>query len=155
MACLSLQGFRTATLFLNNSGGYRGIRREHSRACFPGQMLEESYTYMKESNRLKKHSTLALRKRRRGLARLLPPVEETLRGSLVERYLTCGNLACKCARGKRHGPVWYLTVTLAPGRTTSRLPIAPGCDSSRRTCPNCCPSSAFAGICGGNCAPPM
>jgi len=110
---------------------------------------------MKGSNRLKKLSTLALRQRRQGLARLLPPVEETLRGSLIERYLTCGNLGCHCARGKRHGPVWYLTVTLAPGRTTSRLPIAPGCDSSRRTCPNCCPSSAFAGICGGNCAPPM
>lgn len=49
---------------------------------------------------------------------MLPPVEETLRGSLVERYLTCGNPSCKCARGERHGPVWYLTVTLGPGRTT-------------------------------------
>ena len=49
---------------------------------------------MKGSNRLKKLSTLALRQRRQGLARLLPPVEETLRGSLIERYLTCGNLAC-------------------------------------------------------------
>jgi hypothetical protein len=37
---------------------------------------------------------------------------------LVERYLTCGNPSCKCARGERHGPSWYLTVTLGPGRTT-------------------------------------
>ncbi len=64
-------------------------------------------------------STLALRKRRQGLARLLPRVEETLRGSLIQRYLTCGNPDCRCARGKRHGPVWYLSVTLGPGHTIS------------------------------------
>jgi len=73
---------------------------------------------MKASRSITRLSGLALQQRRRGLARLLPPVEETLRGSLVERYLTCGNPACKCARGERHGPVWYLTVTLGPGRTT-------------------------------------
>ncbi len=66
-------------------------------------------------------STLALQKRRQGLAQVLPRLEETLRGSLIERYLTCGNPNCKCARGKRHGPVWYLTVTLAPGQTTGVL----------------------------------
>lgn len=76
---------------------------------------------MKESSSLKRLSTLALRQRRRGLAQRLPPVEETLRGSLVERYLTCGNPGCKCARGERHGPVWYLTVTLGPGRTTGGI----------------------------------
>jgi len=94
--------------------------------------LLESYTYMKESNRLQKISTLALRKRRQGLARLLPPVEETLRGSLFERYLTCGNPGCKCARGKRHGPVWYLTVTLAPGRTTGGVVAASQVPAVRR-----------------------
>ena len=47
---------------------------------------------MKESNRLKKLSTLALRKRRQGLARLLPPVEETLRGSLIERYFAVSSV---------------------------------------------------------------
>ena len=30
----------------------------------------------------------------------------------MERYLTCGNPDCKCARGERHRPVWYLSVTL-------------------------------------------
>ncbi len=66
-------------------------------------------------------SELALRQRRLGLAKLLPPVAETLRGSLVERYVTCGNPACKCAKGERHGPIWYLTVTLGRGRTTSGI----------------------------------
>ena len=53
-----------------------------------------------------------MRKRRVGLTQLLPPLGEVLRGSLMERYLTCGNSDCKCARGERHGPVWYLSVTL-------------------------------------------
>ena len=35
----------------------------------------------------------------------------------MERYLTCGKPGCKCARGERHGPVWYLSVTLRAGKT--------------------------------------
>jgi hypothetical protein len=76
---------------------------------------------VKASKGLERLSELALRQRRQGLAKLLPPVAETLRGSLVERYVTCGNESCKCARGERHGPIWYLTVTLGPGRTTGGI----------------------------------
>jgi hypothetical protein len=76
---------------------------------------------MKASRALTKLSDLALQQRRRGLAKMLPPAEETLRGSLIERYLTCGNPSCKCAHGERHGPVWYLTITLGPGRTTGAV----------------------------------
>jgi len=87
--------------------------------------LEPILTYtciqMKASNELARLSELALRQRRQGLATQLPPVAETLRGSLVERYVTCGNPACKCAKGERHGPVWYLTVTLGPGKTTGGI----------------------------------
>ena len=61
---------------------------------------------------LSKLSSLALRKRREGLTKLLPPLHEVLRGSLMQRYLTCGKPDCRCARGERHGPVWYLSVTL-------------------------------------------
>jgi hypothetical protein len=61
---------------------------------------------------LSRLSTLALRNRREGLTKLLPPVRDILRGSLTERYLTCGKPDCKCARGERHGPVWYLSVSL-------------------------------------------
>lgn len=70
-------------------------------------------------------STLALQRRRRGLIELLPPLEQTLRGSLVQHHPTCGKPACKCAHGQRHPAVWYLTVTLAPGRTTGAA-VAPG-----------------------------
>lgn len=75
---------------------------------------------MKASNELGRLSELALRQRRVGLAKL-PPVAEILRGSLMERYVTCGNPSCKCARGERHGPSWYLSVTLGPGRTTGSI----------------------------------
>lgn len=67
---------------------------------------------MVERENLSRISTLALRNRKDGLTKLLPPLGEVLRGSLLERYLTCGNPDCKCARGERHGPVWYLSVTL-------------------------------------------
>ena len=79
---------------------------------------------MKASSELARLSDLALRRRRQGLAQQLPPVTETLRGSLVERYVTCGNPNCKCAKGERHGPLWYLTVTLGPGKTTGGI-VAP------------------------------
>ena len=76
---------------------------------------------MKASSGLGRLSELALRQRRQGLANQLPPITEILRGSLVERYVTCGNPACKCAKGERHGPLWYLTVTLGRGRTTGGI----------------------------------
>ena len=76
---------------------------------------------MKASRGLKRISELALRQRKQGLAKRFPSVTEILRGSLVERYVTCGNPRCKCARGERHGPVWYLTVTLGQGRTTGGI----------------------------------
>lgn len=79
-----------------------------------------------------KVSALALRQRRQGLVKLLPPAGEVLRGSLVERYVTCGNPSCKCARGERHGPVWYLTVTLGPGRTTGGILSAEQVEQVRR-----------------------
>ena len=76
---------------------------------------------MKASDGLSRLPELALRQRRQGLAQQLPPITEILRGSLVERYVTCGNPACKCARGERHGPIWYLTVTLGRGHTTGGI----------------------------------
>ena len=81
--------------------------------------LEISYCHMKESNlsASKKVSTLALQERRKSLLRQFPDLKEVLRGSLVERYLTCGKPTCRCARGERHGPVWYLTATLKVGKT--------------------------------------
>lgn len=76
---------------------------------------------MAERKNLGRLSTLALRHRREGLLKLLPPlpeVREILRGSLSERFLTCGKPDCRCARGERHGPVWYLSVSLDQSQRT-------------------------------------
>ncbi len=32
-------------------------------------------------------------------------------GSIQKRMLTCGDPDCKCARGEKHGPYYYLTYT--------------------------------------------
>lgn len=56
------------------------------------------------------------------LAQKLPDPRETVRGTLVERYLTCGKAACRChATGPRHGPYHYLLTTTAPGKTRTTL----------------------------------
>lgn len=50
------------------------------------------------------------RKRR---ASTLPDVEETLRGSLLRRFIPCGKPRCRCHKGRGHGPYYYLTVNKA------------------------------------------
>ena len=56
-----------------------------------------------------------LERRRRILAKL-PPLQEILRGSVVERVLRCGKPGCHCAQGEGHRAT-YLSVTHAGGRT--------------------------------------
>jgi len=61
--------------------------------------------------KIQSQPTAALRKRRSGLLRQLPPLESILRGSLIERYKRCGKPGCKCAEGPGHGPKYYLSPT--------------------------------------------
>ena len=78
---------------------------------------------MKAREKLTRLSVLALRRRLEGLAKLFSSHSDFLRGTLIERYLTCGNPRCKCAAGERHGPIWYLSVTLdASHRTGFTIP---------------------------------
>ena len=62
-----------------------------------------------------------LRQKRSRIAKSLPPIEMTLRGSLYERFIPCGKLLCRCklpgARG--HGPYYYLTINRGAGNTIS------------------------------------
>lgn len=46
-----------------------------------------------------------------------PPLAKTLRGSLRRRYVRCGKAGCRCAKGRGHGPIIYLSVTLKGGKT--------------------------------------
>jgi hypothetical protein len=57
-----------------------------------------------------------LLERRRRLLAQLPPLDEVLRGSLVERAVRCGTASCHCVRGERHAVV-ALSVTHRGGRT--------------------------------------
>ena len=54
--------------------------------------------------------TPTLRRRRRSLLRQMPDMQQVLRGSLIERYKRCGKPGCRCARGRGHGPKYYLSV---------------------------------------------
>ena len=46
-------------------------------------------------------------------ASTLPDAEQTLRGSLLKRFIPCGKPGCKCHNGRGHGPYYYLTVNKA------------------------------------------
>jgi hypothetical protein len=62
--------------------------------------------------------------RRRRLLTKLPPLEEILRGSILDRTVRCGGAGCHCARGAGH-PMTILTVSFAGGRTAQlSLPAA-------------------------------
>lgn len=61
-------------------------------------------------------SSTALRKRRHKLVRGLPPIEQLLRGSLLETYKRCGRPNCHCVDGPGHGPKRYLAVTRPGGQ---------------------------------------
>src|SRR6516164_10186560 len=56
-------------------------------------------------------SSPALRRRRRRIVRDLPPIEQVLRGTLVETYKRCGRQNCHCVDGPGHGPKRYLSVS--------------------------------------------
>lgn len=54
-------------------------------------------------------------RRKRALAQF-PPLDEIVRGSLLERSIRCGKPNCHCAAGGGH-KTFYLTVSFARGRT--------------------------------------
>ena len=56
-------------------------------------------------------STYALKRRRQALRSKLPSLIAILRGSLIKRYKRCGKPGCKCAKGRGHGPKYYLSVS--------------------------------------------
>src|SRR6202021_3831754 len=61
-------------------------------------------------------SSVALRKRRHQLVRGLPPIEQIVRGSLMETYKRCGRPNCHCVDGPGHGPKRYLVISQPGGR---------------------------------------
>jgi len=61
--------------------------------------------------------TQRLSVRRRALVEELAGLGPVLRASLIERFTQCGKGGCKCMRGEKHGPSYYLTVSYAKRKT--------------------------------------
>ena len=62
-------------------------------------------------------TTRRLASRRRTLTNQLSRLGPVLRASLIERFTQCGKGGCKCMRGDKHGPAYYLAVSYAKGKT--------------------------------------
>jgi len=81
---------------------------------------------------LRRLSTLALRQRRQRLLGQLRLPPNLIRASVVERFTTCGKPNCACAQGQKHGPFYYLTQCLAPGKVNKFLLKTPAGQTAAR-----------------------
>lgn len=81
---------------------------------------------------LRRLATLVLRQRRQRLLRQLRLPAHLIRASIVERFNTCGKPNCACARGKKHGPFYYLTQCLAAGKVNKFLLKTPANQDAAR-----------------------
>jgi len=66
-------------------------------------------------------TTPALQRRKAALLARLQPPSGVLRASYVKQYLTCGKPNCRCHRGFKHGPFFYLVQCLGTGRVRKFL----------------------------------
>jgi len=57
--------------------------------------MKEAYSHL---------SRLSFTQQLRGLLQSFP----VLAGSLVKQYVVCGKPGCRCQRGQKHGPLYYL-----------------------------------------------
>ena len=70
---------------------------------------------------LRKVSLITLKKRQAALSQSVPVPSGYLRASFVKQYLTCGKKNCRCQRGFKHGPFFYLVQSLGVGKTRKFL----------------------------------
>lgn len=70
----------------------------------------------------KHQPTSILRKRKAALLARFEPPSGLIRASYVRHYLTCGKKNCRCQRGFKHGPFYYLVQCLGrPSRVRKFL----------------------------------
>lgn len=63
------------------------------------------------------HSPAELLRRRQAALARLQKAAETIRGTLLERFLPCGKRGCRCkSGGPLHGPAYFLSVSYAAGK---------------------------------------
>lgn len=66
-------------------------------------------------------TTPALLRHKAILLARLQPAPDLLRASYVKQYLTCGKPNCRCRRGFKHGPFFYLVQCLGTGKVRKFL----------------------------------
>ena len=76
---------------------------------------------MVKTSTLRDRATPVLQKRKVALLSQLHPSPQLLRASYVRQYLTCGKPNCRCRRGFKHGPFYYLVQCLGTGRVRKFL----------------------------------
>ena len=65
---------------------------------------------------IQKQTTPTLRKQKTVLLAQFRPPTDLLRASYVRQFLTCGKKNCRCQRGFKHGPFYYLVQCLGTGQ---------------------------------------
>ena len=76
---------------------------------------------MAKTINLRKASVASLRKQQATLSQAVQVPDTLLRASYVKQYLTCGKKNCRCQRGFKHGPFFYLVQSLGVGKTRKFL----------------------------------
>lgn len=72
-------------------------------------------------NKFRSQPTLILRKRKVTLLAQFRLSPHQLRASYVCQFLTCGKTNCRCRRGFKHGPFYYLVQCLGTGQVRKFL----------------------------------
>ena len=70
---------------------------------------------------IRTEQSTALKKRKAALLSRFDPPADLLRASSVCQYLTCGKPNCRCRRGFKHGPFYYLVQCLGTGQVRKFL----------------------------------
>src|ERR1700722_13050822 len=70
---------------------------------------------------MRQETTPALQKRKAILLVQFGLPVDLIRASYVRHYLTCGKRKCRCQRGFKHGPFYYLVQCLGTGRVRKFL----------------------------------
>lgn len=91
--------------------------------------------YMARTHNVRR-STLALRQRRSALLHQLKLPPQLIRGSVVQRFGTCGKPSCACHSGAKHGPYYYLTQCVAVGQIRKFLLKTPESQTTARDAVN-------------------
>ena len=76
---------------------------------------------MARTSQLLEQATSTLLQRKAAVLAQIQLSSDLLRASYVRQYLTCGKKNCRCHRGFKHGPFFYLVQCLGTGRVRKFL----------------------------------